>query len=155
MRVRVFSIGKVKQDFVLKGEQEYLKRLKPYASIEIVELPTAPSSLGEETAKKEEADTFLSRVKRDEFVIVLDERGKEYTSPALAQLLEKESVMGRSSFVFAVGGAHGWHESVRRRANVVLSLSRLTFPYQIVRLILTEQIYRAVTLIKGIPYHKA
>lgn len=155
MRVRVFSIGRVKQDFVLKGEQEYLKRLRPYATVELLELPSAPSSLSEESAKKEEAELFLTKIKKDEFLIVLDERGKDYTSPGLAELLERESTMGRSSFVFAIGGAHGWHESVRQRANIVLSLSRLTFPYQMVRLILTEQIYRAMTLIKGIPYHKA
>jgi len=121
----------------------------------VLELPSAPSSLSEESAKKEEAELFLSKIRKDDFLIVLDERGKDYTSPGLAELLERESTMGRSSFVFAIGGAHGWHESVRQRANIVLSLSRLTFPYQMVRLILTEQIYRAMTLIKGIPYHKA
>jgi 23S rRNA (pseudouridine1915-N3)-methyltransferase len=154
MHVRVLCIGKIKQSFVLDGEAEYRKRLRPYLQYEVVELTPAPSTLGVNQVRAKETQEAFTRVKSHEWLIVLDEQGTELTSTELASVLQTQMTQGRSAFVFAIGGAHGWDSALKERANLVLSLSRFTFPYQLVRLILAEQIYRAVTLNNGIPYHK-
>jgi 23S rRNA (pseudouridine1915-N3)-methyltransferase len=155
MSIRIVSLGRVKESFVLEGEGEYLKRLKKYCKVELLELDAPKSSaLSEDELKDREASLFLSKMKRDEFLIVLDERGKQLASPELSKLMQERFLGGQPDICFAIGGAYGWHDSVRTRANFLWSLSKLTFTYQMTRLILTEQIYRAFTIIKGEPYHK-
>ena len=155
MKIRILSPSKVRQSFILEGEQEYLKRLKREADIERVEIEVSvPSSLPEPDAMKREAEALLGRIRDDEMLIVLDERGRQMSSPELAALLDERMRGGQSKFCFVIGGAYGLDESVRKRASVVLSLSKLTFPYQLTRLILIEQLYRALSIIRGQPYHK-
>ena len=155
MEIRIISLGKVKQSFVLDGEGEFLKRLKAWCPVTLQEIPNEKSrSLPEETAKKLESESFLKLLDRDDFIVILDERGKAKSSPELSTLIASKMNEGTKRIVFGIGGAYGWDDSVRKRAHLLLSLSSLTFTYQMTRLILVEQIYRAFTLIKGVPYHK-
>ncbi len=155
MEIRIISVGKVKQSFVLEGEGEFLKRLKAWVQVNLHEIANEKSSsLPEETAKKQEGENFLKLIERDDFLIILDERGKSKSSPELSTLIASKMNEGIKRIVFGIGGAYGWDDSVRKRAHLLFSLSSLTFTYQMTRLILVEQIYRAFTLIKGIPYHK-
>ena len=155
MKIRILSPSRTKQSFILQGEEEYLKRLRSFAQIERIEIPvSAPSSLPERDVMKMERDAISSRVRKDEFLIVLDEKGKELTSPAFASFLDRRMQSGDSRLAFIIGGAFGIDPALKKSADFTLSLSTLTFPYQLTRLILIEQLYRAFSILKGIPYHK-
>ncbi len=156
MKITVLSVGKVRQTFIKAGEQEYIKRLQatPLA-VSLVELGLDVSeSLSPAAVQEREATELLKRLEQFEYVIVLDERGKGLSSKDFAALLTKQMVAGKRSLAFVIGGAYGFAEKVRQRANYVLSLSEMTLPHQLTRLVLIEQIYRAQTLIQGSAYHK-
>jgi 23S rRNA (pseudouridine1915-N3)-methyltransferase len=156
MKIFVLNVGKVRQSFIKDGEQEYLKRLQatPLA-VSLVELGLeAPGSLSPEELREREGIELLKRLETFEYIIALDERGKRVGSKDFASLLSKQMVAGTRSLAFVIGGAYGFSEKIRQRANYVLSLSDLTLPHQLTRLVLIEQIYRAYTLHKGIDYHK-
>ena len=153
MRIKIISVGKIKQSFVQEGENEYLVRMKGFAQLSLVEVPTS-TELPEAQMKQAECAAVLGKIETADFFVVLDEAGKQHTSKQFAALLQNQMNQGTSSFCFAIGGAYGWDEKVRKEADLVLSLSALTFPYQMTRLILVEQLYRAMTILKGIPYHK-
>lgn len=153
MKIKILSVGKVKQSFILAGEEEYLGRMKSFARWELIEVPNA-GEMPEAQMKKAEAETALAKVEKDEFLIVLDEHGKTFSSPDFAAYLQSKMNQGRSSFCFAIGGAYGWDEVVRKKADLRLSLSPMTFTYQMTRLILIEQLYRSMTILRGVSYHK-
>ena len=153
MQIEVVSVGRVKQRFVLDGEQEYLPRMKPWAKVSVRELDPSFDLPPNEQIKRE-GELFLKQLSGNEFLVILDEKGKRFTSPALSAFMGEKMSSGNSSFVFAIGGAFGWREEVKKRANLLLSLSDLTFPYQLTRLVLIEQIYRSLSILKGQPYHK-
>jgi len=156
MKVVVISVGKVRQHFVKEGEEEYVKRLRgtPLA-LTLEELGCdAPESLSPAEVQEREAVTLLKRLEPYDCVIVLDERGKQLHSQDFSRVLEQRMLQGIRSLAFVIGGAFGFSEKVRQRADYVLSLSMLTMPHQLVRLVLVEQIYRAHTLMRGISYHK-
>lgn len=157
MQIRIFSIGKIRADYVQAGEAEYLKRMGSSGwKIERIEVDAETASGNNQgPAQKREAERLLSRVKDDELLIVLDERGRQLSSQGLADWLETRVNAGQKSVAFAIGGAFGWHADIERRADFTLSLSQLTFPYQLTRLILVEQLYRAHTIIQRLPYHKS
>jgi 23S rRNA (pseudouridine1915-N3)-methyltransferase len=144
MKVRILSAEKTKQGFLKEGEQEYLKRFPRELSVTLEECGGRADLL---TAIRE------AKAKRA-FVVLLDERGRSYSSIEFAQLLEKRMIAGASSFVFAIGPAEGWEDTDRELADLTLSLSAMTFTYQMTRLILVEQLYRASSIQKGTPYHK-
>ena len=155
MQIKIYSIGRVKQKFVLSGEAEYLKRLTGHTKVELLELDSDRySRLSEPELKAKEAELLFSRLKPDEYLVVLDERGDSVSSEKFSKLISSQMNRGVSSLSFAIGGACGWDESVRKRASKVLSFSQMTFPHQLIRLVLIEQIYRAFTIIRGLPYHK-
>jgi len=155
MKVTILSVGKVRQSFVKEGEAEYLKRLKGAFPIELVELGCeAPESMGPEATREREATELLKKLEAYDYVVALDERGDELTSEEFRHFLEKRMNSGKRSIAFVIGGAFGFSERIRQRADSVLSLSTLTFPHQVTRLLLVEQIYRAHTMMKGISYHK-
>lgn len=154
MQTKIISVGKVRQSFVLEGEQEYVQRLKSFMNLQLIEVESR-AELPEVSMKREEAASVLKRVAERDLFIVLDERGKQLSSPQLAAWLGTQLNSGKSDFCFAIGGAYGWDEEVKKKAVLTLSLSTLTFTYQMTRLILIEQLYRALTIMKGIPYHKA
>ncbi len=155
MKITILSVGRVRQSFVREGEQEYLKRLKGAMPVELVELGLeAPESLGPQQVQEREAKELLKKLDAFEYVVVLDERGKTPNSHQFCDLLQKRMNAGTRSLVFVIGGAFGFSNAIRERADHVVSLSALTFPHQITRLILIEQLYRSHTLMKGISYHK-
>lgn len=157
MKIRIISVGRIKQAFVKAGEGEYLKRLTGRVKVEFVEVDAGKAKeKGSEVArlKDYQAQAVLSHVKEGECLVVLDENGKSFTSVQFADWLHKSMVGGDSQIVFAIGGAYGWTDDVRRRADMVLSLSQLTFPHQLCRLILIEQLYRVFSIMNGSPYHK-
>ena len=153
MKVKIVNIGKVKQPFVEAGEEMYLELLRRKVKLSFRELEPA-TNLPEPEMKRAEGEAVLSEVQGQDLLVVLDERGEGMSSEAFAKKLQRWMVSGKSSLVFALGGAFGHDEKVRAKADLVLSLSPLTFTYQMARLILVEQLYRAMSIIDGSPYHK-
>jgi 23S rRNA (pseudouridine1915-N3)-methyltransferase len=148
--IHIIAIGKKHDSWVVDGIDRYQSRMKkPYDSNWDL-LPH--SALQDSAARTEESDRILSRLKPQEFVILLDERGDELDSPQLASLLDKTFTAGRP-ITFVIGGAYGVDDRIHQRADVVWSLSPLVFPHQLVRLILVEQLYRAQQITAGHPYH--
>ncbi|MBF0809160.1 23S rRNA (pseudouridine(1915)-N(3))-methyltransferase RlmH [Rothia nasimurium] len=149
MTIKIIAIGKKHEKWVKDGIDRYETRLRKPWDITWQYLPH--SSLAEEAARAEESRRILEKVNRDDYLVLLDERGKMLSSPALARLLEAQ--LGFKKVVLVIGGAYGVDDSVRARANTVWSLSDLVFPHQLVRLIITEQIYRAGEIAVGRSYH--
>ena len=154
LNIRLIWVGKSRQSFVKEGLAFFLKRLRPYAQVECVEVRSANHSGREAAAAvNQESEAILNRINMGERVILLDERGKALDSHALADWLAQDAMAGVTSVVFIIGGAHGVNEAVRQRADKTLSLSKMTLPHQLVRLFLVEQLYRASTLNAGHGYH--
>lgn len=152
-RIRVLSVGKVRQSFVVEGVAEYAKRLAPFAKLEMAELNSDRyASLPEVELKKKEGELLLEALKEREQLIVLDSGGKQMTSEAFARWIETKGA--ENALCFAIGGAYGWSTEVKERASMLFSLSSLTFTYQMSKLLLVEQLYRALSIIRGAPYHK-
>ena len=159
MKITIISVGKIKEKFYRDAIEEYEKRLSRYCKFQIVEVadektPDKASETEEEQIKEKEADRILSHVKEDAFVITLEIGGKKLDSVAFANLLEQKGIHGISHIQFIIGGSLGIHKKVSQRSNYALSFSDMTFPHQLMRVILSEQIYRAYRIIYGEPYHK-
>ncbi len=153
MNIRILQIGKTKEDWLKTAVEEYLKRLKPFIKLEIVDIPDTPLTKTNniDVVRHKEAETVLGYLSPEDYLILLDERGEEKTSLEFAQFLTKLSVVKR--LVFLIGGVYGTDIRLKNRANSLISLSRLTFTHQFVRLILSEQLYRAVMINHNKPYH--
>jgi 23S rRNA (pseudouridine1915-N3)-methyltransferase len=155
MKIVVLSVGRVRQRFVLDAEGEYLQRIKGSFQVELVELGMeSPESMKPAEVQAREAEEVLKKTKNYDYLVVLDERGKEMSSKALSEFVQTRMNSGIKSVCFVIGGAYGFAEKVRQEADLILSLSALTFPHQLTRMLLVEQLYRSHTLIKGISYHK-
>lgn len=155
MKIVILSVGRVRQSFVLEGEGEYLQRIKGSFTVELVELGMdSPESMSPSEVQSREAEALLKKIASYDYVIALDERGKSVTSRQLSDVIQARMNAGTKTVCFIIGGAFGLSEKVRQEADSVLSLSALTFPHQVTRLILVEQLYRAHTLMRGISYHK-
>lgn len=159
MKISIVCIGKIKESFYRDAMAEYGKRLGKYCRLEILEVsdektPDGAGALLEEQIKEKEGRRILEKLREDAFVCTLEIDGKKLSSEGLAQWMEKLAVGGTSHITFVIGGSLGLHESVSRRADLRLSFSDMTFPHQLMRVILTEQIYRAFRIIHGEPYHK-
>jgi 23S rRNA (pseudouridine1915-N3)-methyltransferase len=155
MKIVVLSVGRVRQRFVLDAEGEYLQRIKGSFQVELVELGMeSPESMKPAEVQAREAEEVLKKMKNYDYLVVLDERGKEMSSKALSEFVQTRMNSGVKSVCFVIGGAYGFAEKVRQEADLILSLSALTFPHQLTRMLLVEQLYRSYTLIKGISYHK-
>ena len=155
MKITLLPVGKTDKDWVKQGLDIYLARLRhyiPFNIIEIAELRNT-SSLSREQIKDKEGELILKTLKPTDDVMLLDERGKEYSSVEFARLLQDKINYAGKDIVFIIGGAYGFSEAVYQRANGKMSLSRMTFSHQMVRAIFAEQIYRAFTIIRGEPYH--
>ncbi len=155
MKITLLTVGKTDRDWVKQGLDIYTSRLKHYIPFNIVEIPELKnvSSMSHEQIKVKEGDLILRNIRPVDDLILLDERGKTYSSVEFAKLLQdKISYVGKD-IVFVIGGAYGFSEAVYGRANSKMSLSRMTFSHQMVRAIFAEQIYRAFTIMKGEPYH--
>lgn len=149
MALKIIAIGKKHEPWLLDGLERYQKRLKKPYEIEWVLLPH--SSLEGDSARREESERILRKLDGDGYVILLDEVGKNLSSPELAHLLEVRFMQGDVTFV--IGGAYGVTSDIQLRADVIWSLSRLVFPHQLVRLLLVEQVYRAQEIKSGGKYH--
>jgi 23S rRNA (pseudouridine1915-N3)-methyltransferase len=152
-------VGKLKEKYLSAGVEEYAKRLGSYCTLEIIELPDekTPDKAGEaleEIIKKKEGERILKAVKEDSYCIALAIEGKQLTSVELAEKLEALGVNGTSHISFIIGGSLGLSPEVLHRADYLLSFSRMTFPHQLMRMILLEQIYRTYRIINNQPYHK-
>ena len=158
MRFTFLTIGKIKEKWMRQGIDEYLKRLSPMAKVEILspdeeKMPENPSPAMKEKVMEKEGDKLLKYLKDEVFLILLDLKGKPVTSEGLADILRRKMVSGTSRFFFMIGGPYGNGENIRKRANLKISISAMTFTHQMARLILAEQVYRAMKIIRHEPYH--
>ncbi|MGG7221602.1 23S rRNA (pseudouridine(1915)-N(3))-methyltransferase RlmH [Bacillus sp. ATD] len=159
MNINIVTIGKLKEKYLKQGIEEYTKRLSAYAKIDIIELPDekAPENLSDQDMKiikDKEGDRILAKISLDAHVIALAIEGKMKTSEELADTIDKLATYGKSKVTFVIGGSLGLSDAVMKRADEKLSFSKMTFPHQLMRLILVEQIYRAFRINRGEPYHK-
>ncbi|MFS9305059.1 23S rRNA (pseudouridine(1915)-N(3))-methyltransferase RlmH [Streptococcus peroris] len=159
MKIKIVTVGKLKEKYLKDGIAEYSKRISRFATIEIIELAdekTPDRASDSENAKilDVEGNRILSKIGDREFVVVLAIEGKTLSSEELSKQLEQASINGFSTLTFVIGGSLGLSKEVKKRANLSVSFGRLTLPHQLMRLVLTEQIYRAFTIQQGSPYHK-
>ena len=155
MKITLITVGKTTFNFVKEGMAMYEKRIGRYLSYTKVEIPAlqGTSSLSHDEIKEREGELILKKLKSGDRLILLDEKGKRFTSVSWAEHLAKMIDTGCKSIVFVIGGAYGFSSKVRDAASEMLSLSDMTFSHQIIRLFFVEQLYRAMTIIKGEPYH--
>ncbi|TMI87978.1 MAG: 23S rRNA (pseudouridine(1915)-N(3))-methyltransferase RlmH [Bacteroidetes bacterium] len=155
MKIQFWSIGKNHEPYVKHGIEDFTRRIGKYFSVEwnIVPVPKNAGMMSEMDLKKKEGEMILDWLTKDDYLIALDEIGKEMNSEKLAQFIQARANESVKTLVFLVGGAFGLDEAVLKRANYKWSLSKLTFPHQLARLILAEQVYRACTIIRNEKYH--
>jgi 23S rRNA (pseudouridine1915-N3)-methyltransferase len=159
VNISIITIGKLKEKYLKQGIEEYLKRLSSYAKVEIIELADekAPENLSEsemEQVKQKEGERILAKISDDTHVIALAINGKQKSSEELAKEIDSLATYGKSKVAFIIGGSLGLSSQVMKRSNAALSFSKMTFPHQLMRLVLVEQIYRAFRIIRNEPYHK-
>ena len=156
MNIKIIALGKIKEKFLKDGINEFLKRLTPYASVEITELSAIEIKDENLTAKilEQEGEKILSHIKPQSFVITMEIKGKMFSSEEFAKKIEAITNDGISEIIFVIGSSCGISPTVSARANLKMSMSKMTFLHQFARLILVEQIYRAFKIIKGETYHK-
>lgn len=159
MRISIVCIGKIKEKYLKLGIDEFSKRLSKYCKLDVIELDDekAPENLSNKEMlmiKEKEGKKILSKIKDNSYVVALAIDGKNVSSEELADMINNLGVRGTSHIVFVIGGSLGLSDEVLRRANYKLSFSKMTFPHQLMRLILLEQVYRAYRINNGEPYHK-
>lgn len=159
MRITVVGVGKIKEKYLTMAIDEYAKRLSRYCKLEIIELadektPDNASEAEELQIKKKEGERILKHIKDGAYVIALAIEGKQLSSTELADKMQSLGVNGESNLVFVIGGSLGLDQEVLKRADYLLSFSKMTFPHQVMRMILLEQVYRGFRIINGEPYHK-
>ena len=159
LKVNIICVGKLKEKFYCEAIDEYSKRLKSYCSLNIIEIkdekiPNKPSEKENQIIKEKEGNNILSHIKKDSYIICLDIKGKQYTSEEFSQKINNISTNISSSISFIIGGSLGISQNVLKKANESISFSKMTFPHQLFRVILLEQIYRAFTIMNNEPYHK-
>ena len=155
MKIKLLFIGKENLEELQTPSQDYISKINNYNSFEIEAIPYLKNtkSLSTEVQKKQEGELFLKKITAQDIVVLLDERGKELSSVQFSQFIQQRLNSGCKNVVFLIGGAYGFSEEMYQRANFILSMSKLTFPHKLARLLFTEQLYRACTILKGEPYH--
>ena len=155
MTLQFWAIGKNNELYVKTGVEGFTQRISKYFKVEwsIIPVPKNAGMLSEMDLKKREGETILEWLSKDDYLVALDERGKQFSSEKLARFIQTRANESTKKLVFVIGGAFGLDDAVLMQANYKWSLSELTFPHQLVRLILAEQIYRACTIIKNEKYH--
>lgn len=159
MHIKIIAVGKLKEKYLKQGIEEYMKRLKGYAKVDLTEVADehAPEHLSEAEmaeVKRKEGERILHHLPQDTYVITLEINGKMLSSEKLAETIDELATYGKSKIAFVIGGSLGLSEAVQKRSNMALSFSKMTFPHQLMRLILLEQVYRAFKINRGEPYHK-
>ena len=159
MKITIISVGDIKEKYLREAMKEYEKRIRPYAEIEIIEIPESrlpnnPSAAQISQAMEEEGDKILAKINPRAYIFSLVIEGKQLSSEALANSVQHLTTEGYSELVFIIGGSDGLSQAVKKKAHHKLSFSKMTFPHQLMRVILVEQIYRAFKIIRNEPYHK-
>ena len=159
MKIKIVTVGKLKEKYLKDGIAEYSKRISRFAKLEMIELadektPDKASEIENQKILETEGTRILSKVGERDFVLVLAIEGKTFSSEEFSKQLEEASIKGYSTLTFIIGGSLGLAPGVKNRANLSVSFGRLTLPHQLMRLVLVEQIYRAFTIQQGSPYHK-
>jgi len=155
MKIKLIQIGKTDASYLNEGISKYNKRIERYHPYEVLTIPDIKNSknLSQSQQKTQEAIKILKNIQNTDFVVLLDEKGKEYTSLKFAEFIRETTLLSIKQMVFVIGGPYGFDASVYARANRKIALSKMTFSHQLVRLIFAEQLYRANSIIKGEPYH--
>ena len=153
MKITIIAVGRLKQSQFKKLAREYHERLEHYRPLDVVDVRESSANAAEKR-RSEEGEAIVDAVPHGAVFIALDEQGKEWTSEELADWLNEKMVRGTRHVAFAVGGPEGLSDLVTERADVTLALSRMTFPHDMARVVLAEQLYRAFTIIRGEPYHR-
>lgn len=152
MKVNIVCVGKIKESFFVDAISEYQKRLSRYCNFKIIEVDEDSKQTNLQLKSEKEGTLLLAKCSG--VIVALDGKGKMLASEEIAEFIEKKEVTGSSEISFVIGGSNGLSEAVLKRADLVLSFGKITFPHQLFRVVLSEQIYRAFTIIKGLPYHK-
>ena len=155
MKIVLITIGKTNEKYLIDGISNYQKRLKHYINFEMTEIVNIKNAknLSETELMKKEGELIIKQIQSSDHLVLLDDKGKDFTSPKFAQKLQQWMLSGKKRLVFVVGGAYGFSEEVYKRGNEKISLSKMTFSHQMVRLFFVEQIYRGYTILNNEPYH--
>ena len=155
MKLKLIAIGKTQKSFLIDGENEYLKRLAKYISFEKIEIPDLKNAknLTESQIKIEEGKLILSKLDKSTLIVLLDEKGKDYTSLQFSKWIQDEMNRGHKVITFIIGGAYGFSDEVYKIANQKISLSKMTLSHQMIRMFFVEQVYRAFSILNNEPYH--
>ncbi len=158
MKISIVCVGKIKEKYLTEGIAEFTKRLTSYCKLETIaigeeKMPDNPSPAEKEQVLAKETERLLNAIPQNAHVVLLDLQGKEVTSPQLADLFDEWALAGKSHIAFVIGGAFGYTDALRKRADMRWSFSKLTFTHQMIRLLLVEQIYRAFKISRGEKYH--
>ena len=158
MKISIVCVGKIKEKYLTEGIAEFTKRLTPYCKLETIaigeeKMPDNPSPAEKEQVLAKETERLLNAIPQNAHVVLLDLQGKEVTSPQLADLFDEWALAGKSHIAFVIGGAFGYTDALRKRADMRWSFSKLTFTHQMIRLLLVEQIYRAFKISRNQKYH--
>ena len=158
MKISIVCVGKIKEKYLTEGIAEFTKRLTPYCKLETIaigeeKMPDNPSPAEKEQVLAKETERLLNAIPQNAHVVLLDLQGKEVTSPQLADLFDEWALAGKSHIAFVIGGAFGYTDALRKRADMRWSFSKLTFTQQMIRLLLVEQIYRAFKISRNEKYH--
>lgn len=158
MKISIVCVGKIKEKYLTEGIAEFTKRLTPYCKLETIaigeeKMPDNPSPAEKEQVLAKETERLLNAIPQNAHVVLLDLQGKEITSPQLADLFDEWALAGKSHIAFVIGGAFGYTDALRKRADMRWSFSKLTFTHQMIRLLLVEQIYRAYKISRNEKYH--
>ncbi|MCH5227482.1 MAG: 23S rRNA (pseudouridine(1915)-N(3))-methyltransferase RlmH [Muribaculaceae bacterium] len=155
MEITVISVGKINSSWIQEGIQLFESRIKRYIKYSPIIIPDIRNSksLSKETIKEEEGKLIMENLASSDIVVIMDEKGKEFTSRDFSEWIQKQMVGGRKRLVLVIGGPYGFSKAVADKADYKISLSKMTFTHEMAKLILTEQIYRAMTILRGEPYH--
>ncbi len=155
MKIVLLQTGKTSEKYISEGVRSFESRLKKYGTFEIITLPDVKNSgrIPRPDLKEKEGLKIVSQFGKDDYVIILDEKGKEFSTLEFSALMQKLIMMHKKRIVFVIGGAYGVSKEVLQKADMCMSLSKMTFSHQLVRLLFAEQLYRVFTIIKGEPYH--
>lgn len=159
MKITLITVGKIKEKYLKDAIDEYSKRLSKYCKLEIIEVadektPDNASDIVEDAIRSKEAERILKHIREDAYVITLEINGKQLSSEELADKVDKLGVQGVSHIAFIIGGSIGLGKEVLQKSDFALSFSKMTFPHQLMRVVLLEQVYRSYRIINGEPYHK-
>ncbi|WP_086445197.1 23S rRNA (pseudouridine(1915)-N(3))-methyltransferase RlmH [Candidatus Enterococcus lemimoniae] len=159
MKIKIITVGKLKEKYLVQGINEYLKRLQSYAKVEIIEVADekAPENLSEAEmlqVKGKEGERILAKINHQDYVFVLAINGKQFSSEEFSKEIEQLGINGKSQLAFVIGGSLGLSDQVLKRSQQQMSFGKLTYPHQLMRLVLVEQIYRGFRIMRGEPYHK-